>query len=78
MKIIFLGATEEVTGSRYLIEQNNVFMLVDCGLFQGDKKLRARNWDSFPIDPKTIQAIVLTSCTHRSLRLHSLINKKWV
>lgn len=60
MKITFLGATEEVTGSKYLVEHDNVKILVDCGLFQGSKELKKRNWDQFPIDPKSIDALVIT------------------
>lgn len=60
MKITFLGAAQEVTGSRYLIENKNTKILVDCGLFQGHKEKSARNWDPFPIDPATIDAVVLT------------------
>ncbi len=58
MKITFFGAVEEVTGSRYLVEDNGTRILVDCGLFQG--ALRKHNWDPFPIDLNSIDAIVLT------------------
>lgn len=60
MKITFFGAVEEVTGSRYLIETEDIKMLVDCGLFQGDKATTARNWDTFPIDPHSIDAVIVT------------------
>ncbi|MEY3182758.1 MAG: hypothetical protein RLZ35_743 [Pseudomonadota bacterium] len=60
MKITFLGGTETVTGSKYLLSFDSKNILVDCGLFQGKKELRLRNWDKFPIDPKTIDAIILT------------------
>ncbi len=60
MKITFLGATQEVTGSRYLIEDKDTKVLVDCGLFQGDKELKNRNWDTFPVEMSSIDAIVLT------------------
>jgi len=60
MKITFFGAVEEVTGSRYLIEQEDTKILVECGLFQGEKELTKRNWEKFPVDPKSIDAIVLT------------------
>jgi metallo-beta-lactamase family protein len=60
MKITFLGAAEEVTGSRYLVEHEGVKILVDCGLFHGDKKITNRNWDPFPLDPRSIDALVLT------------------
>ena len=60
MKITFLGATQIVTGSKYLLEKDDAKLLVDCGLFQGDRKLRQRNWDPFPIDPERVDAIVLT------------------
>lgn len=62
MKITFLNIEGEVTGSKYLIEdvgQANSKILVDCGLFQGKDNIKY-NRDSFPVDPKTIDAIVLT------------------
>src|SRR2546429_7458166 len=60
MKLTFLGATQPVTGSKFLIETNDRRILVDCGLFQGLKELRLRNWDEPPVDPRTVDAIVLT------------------
>lgn len=60
MKLTFLGATRTVTGSKYLIEHRHLKVLIDCGLFQGYKALRLRNWEPFPVDPATINAIVLT------------------
>jgi metallo-beta-lactamase family protein len=60
MKLTFLGATDTVTGSRYLVEQGNQRLLVDCGLFQGPKKLRERNWRPLSIDAASIHAVVLT------------------
>lgn len=61
VKITFLGAAGTVTGSRYLIQSNSgQRILIDCGLFQGLKQLRLRNWAKFPIPPKTISAIILT------------------
>lgn len=56
----FLGATETVTGSRFLVETPHARVLVDCGLFLGLKALRLRNWEPFPIDPSTIDAVLLT------------------
>ena len=60
MKLRFLGATSTVTGSRYLISDDNHRILIDCGMYQGVKTLRQRNWAPFPIDPSTINAVVLT------------------
>jgi len=60
MKLSFLGATETVTGSKYLLETGDKKYLIDCGLFQGKKELRLRNWEPFPVDPKTIEAVILT------------------
>ncbi|RMF12358.1 MAG: MBL fold metallo-hydrolase [Alphaproteobacteria bacterium] len=60
MKLTFLGAVGTVTGSRYLIEHGNQKLLVDCGLFQGFKQLRLRNWASLPVDPSTIDKVILT------------------
>ena len=59
-RIRFLGAAETVTGSKYLLTYGKKNILVDCGLFQGLKELRIKNWDRFPIDPSQIDAIVLT------------------
>ena len=60
MRLTFLGATKTVTGSKFLLSTGNKKILIDCGMFQGLKELRLRNWTPFPIDPKTIDAIVLT------------------
>jgi metallo-beta-lactamase family protein len=49
-----------VTGSRYLLEAGRERLMIDCGLFQGEKELRLRNWSPFPLDPSTIQWLVLT------------------
>lgn len=56
----FLGANATVTGSRHLLTAGSSRILVDCGLFQGYKPLRLRNWAPFPLDPASIDAVVLT------------------
>lgn len=58
--LTFLGATGTVTGSRYLVEAVGMRILVDCGLFQGFKQLRLRNWNPFPVPPSSIDAVILT------------------
>ena len=60
MKIRFLGAVGTVTGSRSLLQADGARVLVDCGLFQGFKSLRERNWEPFPLDPRSLDAVVLT------------------
>jgi metallo-beta-lactamase family protein len=55
-----MGAARTVTGSKYLLEHEGKRVLVDCGLFQGLKELRVRNWEPFPIPPREIDAVVLT------------------
>ncbi len=60
MKLTFLGATKTVTGSKYLLEYAGKKILIDCGLFQGYKELRLKNWAKLPVDPKTIDAVILT------------------
>ncbi|KAB2943092.1 MAG: MBL fold metallo-hydrolase [Hyphomicrobium sp.] len=60
MEITFLGATGTVTGSKYLFDDGDAINLVDCGLFQGFKQLRLRNWQPLPIDPRRIGSVVLT------------------
>jgi len=59
-KLTFLGATGTVTGSKYLLEADGKKLLIDCGMFQGLKELRLRNWEDFPIDPTSIDAVILT------------------
>ncbi|WP_426303268.1 MBL fold metallo-hydrolase RNA specificity domain-containing protein [Arthrobacter sp. R-11] len=56
----FLGATDTVTGSRYLVEAAGRRILVDCGLFQGYKVIRSRNRGAFPVAPASIDAVLLT------------------
>jgi metallo-beta-lactamase family protein len=58
--IAFLGAADTVTGSRFLITGPRSKILIDCGLFQGQKEVRAKNWEPFPVDVKTIDAIILS------------------
>jgi metallo-beta-lactamase family protein len=58
--IAFLGATDTVTGSRFLVSSAQSKVLVDCGLFQGVKSIRKKNWDPFPVDVKTIDSVLLT------------------
>lgn len=58
--ITFEGAAQTVTGSRHLLKLNGKLILVDCGLFQGDRELRQRNWAPFPVDPHAIDAVVIT------------------
>jgi metallo-beta-lactamase family protein len=62
MQIQFLGATGTVTGSKYLLRQPGAtgMVLVDCGLFQGYKQLRLRNWEALPIPASEVSAVVLT------------------
>ncbi|MGA8766957.1 MAG: MBL fold metallo-hydrolase [Candidatus Acidiferrales bacterium] len=59
-KITFLGAAGTVTGSKYLIEAEGKRLLVDCGLFEGSKELKQRNWDKLAIDPASIDWVLLT------------------
>ncbi|HWT39447.1 MAG TPA: MBL fold metallo-hydrolase [Paraburkholderia sp.] len=60
MKLTFLGASETVTGSKYLLEEPGVRILVDCGLFQGVKNLRMRNWAPLPVPADSIDTVILT------------------
>jgi metallo-beta-lactamase family protein len=60
VRITFHGAARTVTGSKFLLEAGRAQVLVDCGLFQGLKPLRLRNWEPTPFDLKTLSAVVLT------------------
>jgi metallo-beta-lactamase family protein len=59
-KLTFLGGVGTVTGSKYLVECGGRRILIDCGLFQGYKQLRLRNWAKLPVGPATIDAVLLT------------------
>src|SRR5580693_5560006 len=59
-KLTFLGAAGTVTGSKYLVEAAGKRLLVDCGIFQGSQELSERNFKPLPVDPKTIDYLVLT------------------
>lgn len=59
-RLTFLGATGTVTGSRYLLEVHGRRILVDAGLFQGEKELRLRNWQPFPVAASSVDAVILT------------------
>ena len=59
-KITFYGGVGSVTGSKYLLESNGRKILVDCGLFQGERELRERNWQDPPFKPSEIDAVIIT------------------
>ena len=60
--LAFLGGAGSVTGSRFLLQHAGRRVLVDCGLYQGERELRRRNWAPFPVPPSAIDAVVLTHC----------------
>lgn len=60
LNLTFLGGAGTVTGSKYLLEKDGRRILIDCGLFQGYKALRLRNWAGLPVAPSSISAVVLT------------------
>ena len=57
VKLKFLGAAKNVTGSRYLLETENLRILVDCGLYQ-ERDFRVRNWEPFPVPAHSINAVI--------------------
>ena len=60
LQLGFLGGAGTVTGSKYALQNGRDVALVDCGLFQGFKTLRLKNWAPLPIDPRKISSVVLT------------------
>lgn len=60
MEVFFLGASETVTGSKYLVKGDSHQVMIDCGLFQGIKKLRQKNWEYLPLDVNSLDAVFLT------------------
>jgi metallo-beta-lactamase family protein len=59
-RLTFLGAIDGVTGSKFLLEIGRDCWLIDCGLFQGPKKVRMRNWEPLPLNPSKIDRVLLT------------------
>lgn len=59
-RLTFLGAARTVTGSAYLVEAGGQRLLIDYGMFQGEKALRLRNWDAPPFEPSSVQFLILT------------------
>jgi metallo-beta-lactamase family protein len=60
--LTFLGAVGTVTGSKYLVDSGGRHVLVDCGIYQGERAWRRRNWEPFPVPPAEIGDVVLTHC----------------
>jgi len=60
MKLHFYGAAKMVTGSNYLLETDNSKILIDCGLFQGGRKIEKKNEEPFPYLPKEIDFVLIT------------------
>ena len=59
MKLRFLGANRQVTGSKYVLQANGKQIMVDCGMFQ-ERAFTARNWEPFPLRPSSIHKLLLT------------------
>ena len=60
MRIQFLGAAGTVTGSCFLVDTSQSRIMIDCGMFQGSKEIRERNYGSFYVPPRSIQHVLLT------------------
>ncbi|UCC45306.1 MAG: MBL fold metallo-hydrolase, partial [Candidatus Zixiibacteriota bacterium] len=60
ISLSFHGAAGTVTGSKYLLSANDDHLLIDCGMFQGRRELRQRNWDDLPFDTTTLQGVIVT------------------
>src|SRR5690606_40601098 len=60
--LTFLGGAETVTGSKLLLDGPGGRLLVDCGLYQGEREWRRRNWEPFAVEPASVDDVVLTHC----------------
>ena len=77
-KLTFLGAARTVTGSKYLLEAGGHKILIDCGLFQGLKELRLRNWEQLPIDPSGYLGGRSDARPSRSHRISAEARGRWI
>jgi len=59
-RLTFLGAARTVTGSQYVVEAESTRVMIDCGMFQGDRPLRQRNWEEPGVDPRSVPDLILT------------------
>jgi len=75
MKLSFLGAAGTVTGSKYLIEHAGHRVLLDCGLFQGYKALRERNWATPPFDPRAIDELTAPFAADPTIQMTTLFRR---
>ncbi|MFN8922598.1 MAG: MBL fold metallo-hydrolase [Sphingobacteriia bacterium] len=60
VRLRFFGGARTVTGSKYLLEVDGLKVLVDCGMFQGLKELRQRNWEDLPLPASQLDAVIIT------------------
>ena len=75
MKLSFYGAVRMVTGSNYLLEVNDKKILIDCGLFQGPKRIEEKNYEPFPYEVKDIDFVLITHAhLDHTGRLPKLLN----
>ena len=58
--LTFLGAARTVTGSKFLVDTEEFRVMIDCGLFQGERLWRRRNWEPLTVDPAKVDAVVIT------------------
>ena len=78
LQLSFLGGAGTVTGSKFLVEHGDRRLLVDCGLFQGYKTLRLRNWAPFPVDPTPDRRRHSHACPSRPHRLFAAAREAWL
>ena len=75
IKLYFMGANQQVTGSRYCLDTGNSRVMVDCGMFQ-ERQYTNRNWRQCPLAAESLHALLVTHAPHRSLRLDSTIGTR--
>ncbi len=76
IKLSFFGAAKNVTGSRYLLETNEKRILIDCGMYQ-ERDYRGRNWEPFPVEPSTIDTVLLTHAHVDHCGFLPKVGKRW-
>ena len=78
MKLTFWGAAQTVTGSMHQLDADGRRYLLDCGMYQGHRKQAEDRNRHFPFPPRSVGAVILSQCAHRSQRKPAATGQEWI